>query len=130
MMKKHIFYALVVGLFVSCNQNSTSPSPTTTPTESHSSTPSPSSSAEKTPKYFYKSCTFYTGKTDFYFTDESGKEVEVSLMNPPEEGYKYPESMLDPNAEGLPGENPAKVGKAYVFIKDAEGIVKELREVE
>ena len=86
--------------------------------------------ADNTQKVTYKSATYYTGRVDFFFTDEKGNEVVVGISNMPEDsGAIYPPDLLEPteNLEGPPGENPAMVGKSFLLIKNAAGEVREIK---
>ncbi len=85
---------------------------------------------DNTQKVTYKSATYYAGRVDFYFQDESGGEVVVGISNLPEDsGAVYPGYLLesDENLEGLPGENPVMVGKSFLLIKNAAGEVREIK---
>lgn len=83
-------------------------------------------------KVTYKSATYYTGRVDFYFTDEKGAEVVVGISNFPEDsGAIYPHYLLEStdSIEGPPGENPAVVGKQFLLIKNKSGELREIKPV-
>lgn len=81
----------------------------------------------------YVKCIFYTGSAQLIFKDASGAEVEVGVMTKaqrtgmaPDEFYvKFPEDMIDPDAES--SANAAMVGKKFILRSNAEGDVIEVK---
>ena len=124
-MKKILFYSLSLLLLVSCgNKKKTSVVETKDTAAVKPVVP------DNIQKVTYKSATYYTGRVDFYFTDEKGNEVVVGISNMPEDsGAVYPPYLLEStkDLEGPPGENPAMVGKQFLLIKNAAGEVREIK---
>lgn len=125
MMKKILFSSLFLVLLASCgNKKKSSTIETKDTVVAQPIVP------DNIQKVTYKSATYYTGRVDFYFQDDKGKEVVVGISNIPEDsGAVYPPNLLDPdkNIEGPPGENPAMVGKPFLLIKNAAGEVREIK---
>ncbi len=82
----------------------------------------------------YKSCTVYTGSTQYFFISEKGDSILFSVLNKAlADGEtliaKVPENLIDndPNIEGVPGENPKMVGKKFTIIYNQAGEVIEVK---
>ncbi len=75
----------------------------------------------------YENCTVYAGSTEYAFKNAKTKEpIVFNVLNLPEKGIKtpkLPKNLIDPskNLEGVPGANPALVGKAFMLLYDAKG---------
>lgn len=126
-MNKIFSAALFIFLFISCN-NKKEP---TTPVTIKDSTIIPPPATEMLQKVTYVSATYYTGRVDFYFTDENNERIEVGISNFPEDnGAIYPDLLLESTdtTEGPPGENPAMVGKQFFLVKDTTGKLLEIRQ--
>lgn len=127
-MKKIITSLFLLFLMYSCESNKASTDQET----NVETTVVPVSPAENLQKVTYVSATYYTGRTDFYFTDETGERVEVGISNFPEDnGAIYPKELLESTdtTEGPPSENPAMVGKQFFLVKDSTGKLIEIRAV-
>ncbi|HQZ78946.1 MAG: hypothetical protein KAY50_04710 [Chitinophagaceae bacterium] len=127
---RNIFLPLLfVFLFISCDDNKKSPEPEITKDTTIVQPPV----SENLQKVTYKSATYYTGRVDFYFTDETGETITIGISNFPEDkGAIYPKSLLQSTdtTEGPPSENPAMVGKHFFLVKNAEGKLIEIRTVD
>jgi hypothetical protein len=125
-MRKIISYAIILFALASCgNKKKSSSSGVTKDTAATKPVV-----VDNTQKVTYKSATYYTGRVDFYFTDEKGEVITVGISNLPEDsGAVYPAYLLESteNLEGPPGENPAMVGKPFLLIKNAAGEVREIK---
>jgi hypothetical protein len=82
----------------------------------------------------YKSCTVYTGSTQYFFQTEKGDTITVSVLNAAlADGEtliaKVPDNLIDnnPDLEGVAGENPKMVGKKFKIIYNANGEVTEIK---
>ena len=125
-MKNCVFSFLVLLFLVSCENKKNS-----------TGTDAAKDTADKKPvvadnhqKVIYQSATYYTGRVEFHFHDETGADVNVSISNFPEDsGAVYPKYLLESSdtLEGPPGENPAMVGKPFLLIKNAAGEVREIK---
>ncbi len=95
-MKKIIFPYPFFAFFISCNNEKETPAvksgmDTSTLKDTTVTTPAPTDTASvisEPPtlnkilqKATYVSATYYTGRGDFYFTDEKGKRIEVGIGN-------------------------------------------------
>lgn len=86
--------------------------------------------ADNPQKVIYQSATYYTGRVEFHFHDETGADVIVDISNMPEDsGAIYPKYLLESSdtLEGPPGANPAMVGKSFLLIKNAAGEIREIK---
>ena len=125
-MKNCVFSFLVLLFLVSCENK-----------KSSTGTDAAKDTADKKPvvadnqqKVIYQSATYYTGRVEFHFHDETGADVNVSISNFPEDsGAVYPKYLLESSdtLEGPPGENPAMVGKPFLLVKNAAGELKEIK---
>lgn len=128
-MNKIVVSFLFSLFFIACDNNKKSPS---------APVPGDNAALQKPPienvqKVTYKSATYYTGRVDFYFTDEAGAEVVIGISNFPEDkGVPYPPELLESgeNMEGPPGENPNMVGKQFLLVKDSTGKLIEIRKAD
>lgn len=98
--------------------------------------PKPSApAAAKSQVVTYKSCRASTGSCALLFTDEKGAEVEVGVMtkaqrvgSPPDFVHvKFPEAMIKRQRNSASDANPAFVGKKFLLLFDASGVVTEVR---
>ena len=125
-MKNCLFSFLVLLVLVSCGSKKSSPA-----TDGTKDTAAKKPLvADNTQKVIYQSATYYTGRVEFHFHDETGADVNVSISNFPEDsGAIYPKYLLESSdsLEGPPGENPAMVGKPFLLIKNAAGELKEIK---
>ncbi|TAG03942.1 MAG: hypothetical protein EAZ44_05465 [Cytophagia bacterium] len=79
----------------------------------------------------YESATFYVGQVVYFFKRVDNKEeLSVGVTNKPfdaemKKKIKVPKGMLEDtkDIEGLPGANPAMVGKKFLIVYDNEGDV-------
>ena len=73
----------------------------------------------------YVHATWYAGRTDYYFETEDGQtSITVGVSNFEDEpGPEVPDNMLEPEPGGIPGENPALVGKSFEIAFDANSRV-------
>jgi len=125
-MKNNLFSLLILLVLVSCNNK-----------KSSAGTDAAKDTAAKKPviannqqKVIYQSATYYTGRVEFHFHDETGADVNISISNFPEDsGAVYPKYLLESSdtLEGPPGENPAMVGKTFLLIKNAAGELREIK---
>ena len=125
-MKNCLFSLLVLLVLVSCSSKKSSPA---TDATKDTAAKKPLV-ADNTQKVIYQSATYYTGRVEFHFHDETGADVNVSISNFPEDsGAIYPKYLLESSdsLEGPPGENPAMVGKPFLLIKNAAGELKEIK---
>ncbi|MEO5947558.1 MAG: hypothetical protein ABIP79_12130 [Chitinophagaceae bacterium] len=125
-MRKIVLPLLFVLLFISCDNNKRTSEPAITKDTTVVQPPV----SENLQKVTYVSATYYTGRVDFYFTDESGETITVGISNFPEDkGAMYPKSLLESTdtTEGPPSENPAMVGKHFFLVKNAAGEITEIR---
>jgi len=128
-MKIIFLHLLIVLLFDSCDSNKKTSEPEIVKDTTIVQPPVP----ETLQKLTYKSATYYTGRVDFYFTDETGETITVGISNFPEDnGAIYPKSLLESTdtTEGPPSENPAMVGKHFFLVKNTAGELIEIRELE
>lgn len=127
-MRKIFLPLIIVLLFTSCDSNKKTSEPEITKDTTDVETPV----SENLQKVTYVSATVYTGRSDFYFTDEKGETITVGISNFPEDkGAIYPKSLLESTdtTEGPPSENPAMVGKHFFLVKNAAGEIIEIRTV-
>ena len=74
----------------------------------------------------YEDCTVYAGSTDYSFQDIKTKtSFSVRILNIREKGIfspKIPKNLIDPSKdlEGVPGANPAVVGKRFKLAYTAQ----------
>ncbi len=125
-MKNRLFPFLVLLVLVSCGSKKSSPA---TDATKDTATKKPVV-ADNPQKVIYQSATYYTGRVEFHFHDETGADVMVDISNMPEDsGAVYPKYLLESSdsLEGPPGENPAMVGKPFLLIKNAAGEVREIK---
>ncbi len=125
-MKNRLFSFLVLLVLVSCNNKKSSPGTDA----AKDTTAKKPVIADIQQKVIYQSATYYTGRVEFHFHDETGADVTVSISNFPEDsGAVYPKYLLESTdtTEGPPGENPAMVGKPFLLVKNATGEVREIR---
>ena len=125
-MKNCVFSFLVLLFLVSCENKKNS---TGTDAAKDTADNKPVV-ADNHQKVIYQSATYYTGRVEFHFHDETGADVNVSISNFPEDsGAVYPKYLLESTdtTEGPPGENPAMVGKPFLLIKNAAGEVREIK---
>ena len=132
-MKIIFLHLLIVLLFDSCDSNKKTSEPEIVKDTTIVQPPVP----ETLQKLTYKSATYYTGRVDFYFTDETGETITVSSGTYgkyyfEDNGAIYPKSLLETTdtTEGPPSENPAMVGKHFFLVKNTAGELIEIRELE
>ena len=80
-MRKIFLPLIIVLLFTSCDSNKKTSEPEITKDTTDVETPV----SENLQKVTYVSATVYTGRSDFYFTDEKGETITVGISNFPED---------------------------------------------
>lgn len=81
----------------------------------------------------YVDCVFNTGSAELIFKDASGQEIRAGVMTKaqrtgmaPDEFYvKFPEQMIRHTDDS--DANKAMVGKKFILIEDADGMVVEIK---
>lgn len=125
-MRKIFLPLLFIMLLASCDSNKK----TSELEKTKDTTIIQPSVSENLQKVTYVSATYYTGRVDFYFTDENGETITVGISNFPEDkAATYPKSLLESidTTEGPPSENPAMVGKHFFLVKNTAGELIEIR---
>ncbi len=75
----------------------------------------------------YENCTVYAGSTEYAFKNAKTNEpITFSVLSIPEKGIKIPKvpkNLIEStkNIEGVPGANPAQVGKKFKLTYNQEG---------
>ncbi len=86
--------------------------------------------ADNSQKVIYQNAIYYTGRVEFHFKDAAGADVVVYISNMPEDsGAVYPGYLLESTdtLEGIPGANPAMIGKSFLLVKNTAGEVREIK---
>lgn len=145
---KNTLYILFASLtLASCGNTGTTDTTTTDSTATTVTIDTPTTVQQKGTSIVavFNNCVLYTGKTDYYFTKENGEKIEFAVPNVDgftkeeiaemradgmtEMDIKFTESMLDPSEdlEGIPGANPALVGKKFLLVYDEKGALLEVK---
>ena len=143
---KNTLYILLASLsLASCGNTGTTDTTTADSTATTVTIETPTTEKGTSVVAVFDDCTMYTGKTDYYFTKENGEKIEFAVPNvdgftkeeiaemrangTTEIDIKFTEAMLDPSEdlEGIPGANPALVGKKFLLVYDEKGVLLEVK---
>lgn len=127
MQFKKVFYLLIAGFFVVTMSNCGQKEAVKESTEA-----TPAGKAKEV-EAIYKSCTSYTGSTNYVFETEKGETIEVSALN---EGMddqhlsaKMPANMIRDADDTLAisDANPKMIGKKFKIIYNENGEIIEVK---